>query len=179
MIDKYFEWLCAKIGIKDVKKSDYKTLLIALYLKKFYFMNPMDDNRAEDGKELRLLYLEEEKLPKGTSVPDEQCRLLELFVGFAMRIERDILHDDKKGDRTSKWFWEMMKNLGLEYYRDSYILGEGHHEAEIDHILDVFLDRKYQKNGKGGLFPLRHTKKNQREVELWYQMVEYCNENWV
>jgi len=37
--------------------------------------------------------------------------------------------------------------------------------------------RRYSKTGKGGLFPLKHPKKDQTEVEIWYQMQQYVMEN--
>ena len=40
------------------------------------------------------------------------------------------------------------------------------------------LAREYSDNGHGGLFPLKNPKKDQRKVEIWYQMTEYINENY-
>lgn len=172
----YFLWLLDKNGL--VKKEKYSKVAMLLYLKRFHSVIPLDDNRAEDGIELRSLYREETK-STGAEAPDDQCRVLELLTAFAMRIERDIFHEDSKGDRTYKWFWEMFKNLGLDKYPDNKIFYNETDSAEVDHILDVFLDRKYNKNGVGGLFPLNKTKNDQRKVELWYQMCEYANERWV
>jgi hypothetical protein len=65
-----------------------------------------------------------------------------------------------------------MTNLGLEEYR---------HVARsdrrvIEDILDIFVERKYDPNGYGGLFPLRCPKHDQREIEIWYQFNEYLED---
>jgi hypothetical protein len=38
------------------------------------------------------------------------------------------------------------------------------------------VNREYDPDGRGGLFPLDGTHANQREVELWYQMQAYIIE---
>ena len=48
----------------------------------------------------------------------------------------------------------------------------------IDDILDRWIERKFSRNGKGSPFPLKKPKKDQRKVELWYQMQGYICENY-
>jgi hypothetical protein len=48
----------------------------------------------------------------------------------------------------------------------------------VNQILTNLVERTYQKNGKGGLFPLKQPAKDQRRVEIWYQMAAYLNENY-
>ena len=75
------------------------------------------------------------------------------------------------------WFWEMIENLGLLPYNDSNFYDDKYvGNYSVSRILVTFLGRKYLKNGTGGLFPLQHTRKDQRRVELWYQMCEYLEE---
>lgn len=71
------------------------------------------------------------------------------------------------------WFWKILENAGLEKYTD-----EQFDEWKVYQILDDIVDRRYNRNGFGGLFPLRKPKKDQRKVELWYQMCAYLVENY-
>ena len=77
---------------------------------------------------------------------------------------------------VGKCFWEMIENLGLTpidpfhpYLQDKLY--------EMDQKVDIFIERKYHRDGYGGLFPL-HSKgaKDQRVTEIWYQMMAYLKE---
>jgi hypothetical protein len=168
----YFLWLCDLIeGGSDYKHREF---LNYLHQKEFYPNLPNDDNRAEDGKKLREEYfygiLEEDYPVWGTP-----CTMLEMLIALSQKIEF-ILSDDDMGDRTSKWFWEMIDNLGLEKFSDNdpNILSKTHRNNVI---LDIFHRRAYRRNGEGGLFPLkRHPIVDQRNVEIWYQMQSYIQE---
>lgn len=95
----------------------------------------------------------------------------EIFIILAQNMD-DILHDLKHGNRTEEWFWLMMKNMGLIFHdNDDFV------ESDVDTILDMFVHRKYYKNGDGGPFPLKRPLDNMRRVELWYQVNWYVNEN--
>jgi hypothetical protein len=43
----------------------------------------------------------------------------------------------------------------------------------VDEILERVIGRTYRPDGRGGFFPLRYAEKDQREVELWYQLNAY------
>ena len=43
--------------------------------------------------------------------------------------------------------------------------------------LNTFIYREYERNGKGGMFPLKTPSGNQKKVQLWYQLAEYLIEN--
>ena len=62
-----------------------------------------------------------------------------------------------------------MENLGFESYHD----GSGYSRNYVTKRMRVVMDRLYDMHGNGGLFPLRKPSKDQRKVELWYQMSEY------
>ena len=50
--------------------------------------------------------------------------------------------------------------------------------SEIDEKLVIFMERRYDNDGSGGgLFPLHAPDRNQRRVELWYQINAYILEN--
>lgn len=171
----YFEWLCELIHADQGDKS-WWILMKDLHNKKFYSLIPHDENRAFDGLELREDYLRELWYPKYYEI-DGECSVLEMLIGLARRIDYETVdpYTDDQDDKTVYWFWEMIDNLGLLMFDDeSYVEYGGMYQ--VNKILKNFVERRYSRNGKGGLFPLNHSGKDQRRVEIWYQMSAYLNE---
>jgi hypothetical protein len=143
-----------------------------LYDKEFYSFIPNDDNRGADGKTLRVQYA---NVYGKSSDKEGPCTMLEFFIGLSNRCNAVISEDD--GYSYEKWFWEIMKNIGLDQFTDENFVDKGGTIA-INNILDIVLERKYTMKGKGGLFPLKKTSNDQRKIEIWYQMMEYLNERY-
>lgn len=131
----------------------YDLLLNKLYSEEFVSLIRRDDNRAYDGLNLRESY---------GCYDDRPCSLLEMLLALAGRFDGNSGFDE---DEAYTNFWLMMENIGLDYYDDSR-----YSEREVWGILKILQDRTYNFNGKGGLFPLKYPKKDQRNVELWDQM---------
>lgn len=168
----YLKWLCSLVNAGP----EYHFLWYKLNNMAFVWSIEKDENRAEDGKYLRYLFGLE---VSDTDNPVEEvedflsgpCSVLEFLVGLARRIEDDIMYDaDTDDDRTSVWFWEMIRNLGLDFYDD-----EHYSEVEIDQIIDKFLGRKYSKNGIGNIFRSEKSgqkgwAQNLKDEEIWTQV---------
>ena len=172
--NEYFHWLRDQLEMTD---SDYTYFLLAqaLYSKKFYSIMPNDENRAMDGIALRQRFYEEVGY-SDNEILDGPCSILELFLALAERID-GIMADITNTNKIVKWFWELLGNLGLNKFNDDvYYDLDG--TNEIERILNVFLSRTYKRNGKGGLFPLFKPVKDQRKVEIWYQMNQYLLEKY-
>ena len=165
----YFEWL---IGLVDCP-PEYTRLMEKLDSRDFTWLNPMDSHRAQDGISLRGKYLDQTGANATEEIFMHPCSVLEMMVALACRIDDDIMFDPEYGDRAPEWFWIMISNLRLDGMDN-----ENFDNNNVDHILNVFLNRTYFMNGTGGLFPLKQPKMNQRRVELWYQMNSYLNENY-
>ena len=171
---EYYYWLCDIINVDQYNVS-YWLLIKKLQDTEFIDKVPNDDNRIDDGKKLRDIFADETGYTNYTFL-DGPCSMLEMLIGLSIRIE-DILEDCEEGDRTRVWFWEMIKNLGLDKYDDESYFDHGGSDAIVE-ILDKLINRKYGRNGNGGLFPLKDAKKDQRNVEIWYQMCAYLLENY-
>ena len=145
-----------------------------------------NDNRGEDGKALRELFIEENNLDdykiQIRRFVDEPCTMFELLVGLARRLEFLMYDLNPKKDHTSKWFMELVKNLRLNRFNDNFSNFTDFDpvtEAEIDEILEVLIGRTYDYYGAGSLFPLKkRPPKDMTEVEIWYQMMLYLDENY-
>lgn len=74
------------------------------------------------------------------------------------------------------WFWHLIEMLDLEQYNDRNYNANRLAERKIDEALDRVIWRTYSPNGRGGLFPLNRATRDQRDVELWYQLSAYLLE---
>ena len=100
---------------------------------------------------------------------DYECSVLEMMVALSIKCE-DIMGDDRFGDRTGQWFWGMIVNLGLGSMTDDRF-----DELYAEDVINIFLDRRYDPDGKGGLFRIKHCRQDLRNVEIWYQMCWYLD----
>lgn len=167
--EKYFKWLYCQVGDPGLKNPSrtYWRMMKALFTREFVWLIPNDDNRLEDGKDLRYEFVDDVAL-KDVALEwiKVGCSMLELLIALSRRLAFEA-----EGERRD-WFWQLIENLGLREYNDR----KRFTEEEVYHILDKVIWRQYEPNGSGGLFPLKHTTRDQRQVELWYQLSEYVIE---
>lgn len=169
--DQYLEWLYRQIAAVSNRnpKRSYWELAKQLYSKEFSWFVPNDDNRIEDGKDLRWEFLMECGLPEDHPWMELDCSMLEMLVALARRTSFESY------GTVMEWFWELMDNIGFrECTDDKY---DSQIRRYVDQRLDTIINRKYEPNGDGGLFPLKHSFDDQRKVEIWYQMSHYLLEN--
>lgn len=170
----YFEWLLDKVCDDNHHRVDYRSLLEALWRRKYdYIPVFMDKNRASDGLALRGIF---NSCNLGQKLsPDEMSMtvtVLEVLIALSMRIETDILCDSNVGNRTAVWFWTIMENMDL------HVMDERRFdEYYIDQVLDKFVKRTYGPNGEGGPFYIPYSVKDLRQVELWKQAMWYITAN--
>jgi hypothetical protein len=164
---KYFEWLCGLIELPQPYRS-YHLLYKELYKTEFIWMIPHDDNRLMDGKALREQYKDE--------TINHTVNFFEVSIGLCYRIE-DIMHGHPENKTIGGWFHMLICNLKLDVFTDDEFSNAGT-RGFISRILQNCMTRQYKFNGEGGFFPLKVRKKDQRKVEIWYQMSEFLNENY-
>lgn len=183
--DEYFDWLLNGLLGKKVF-SKYEKLCKELHKKKFRWSVSNDDNRCEDGIQLReqfveMLSLDETHLEVKHFLKGD-CTIFELLVALSQRINHLMYDLRDQENHTARWFLEMIRNLNLESYVDSSTRSDILDEMDaikIDDILETFMDRTYAYDGTGGLFPLkRRPLKDQSGVEIWYQLMLYLDENY-
>ena len=173
--EEYFEWLTYVVNIG----KDHTELARMLHNREFYSIWSNDQNRVEDGKMLRNIFRDETLYNNYECLERPNCSVLEMLIALAIRME-SILEDPAEGDRTISWFWLFLDNLGLSKYTNYNIkYGAGNPVTEINDILDDLIERRYKRSGEGGLFPLKNAKKDQRKVEIWYQLSSYLLENYI
>jgi hypothetical protein len=169
----YLEWLYTNfIGAVSNRnpRSSYWELSKQLYTTKFTWIIPDDENRAERGKELRKEFIDT------CDVQDieinwlqiEEVSVLEVLVSLACRASFETWGEP--GD----WFWKFLENLELNGYNDN-VYSEAIMQ-EVDAVIHRWLDREYEKDGVGGLFPRQNAARDQTQLSIWYQMQGYLLE---
>lgn len=166
----YFQWLYGLVA--DPQKADpaktYWNLLRKLYQKEFVWFVPNDDNRAEDGRELRYEFMSSYDVgPPDHHWLEMGCSFLEMLIGLSRRLEFE------GGSSAAFWFWHLLRTLELGAYSDKRPLPA----HVVDDIVDMVVWRTYRPDGQGGLFPLRDPQHDQRKLEIWYQLNAYLLEN--
>lgn len=177
--DRYFKWLCSLVRINAWRGHTYYILAEILHRRSFYGFVGNDDDRGADGKHLRFLFA-------STTAPRGKMRetidrlegpvsCLEMLAALSMRIANWL---DGNDDASGYWFHTMIGNLGLEQYHDLGFVKADDARSDISRILDCWLDRRYGRDGRGGLFPLRNPNGDQTKKEIWFQMNQYLSENY-
>lgn len=171
--EEYFRWLSFYAVGTSKRYENYMNLLATLHAQEFYYKDevPMDENRLVDGVELRDAF--EDEIGYSTDgALDRECSMLEMLVALAMAFRE--LNNEKKS--IAYYFFEMLNNLQLQSCTDE------HWDELIEdytfNIIERLLERDYDYDGTGGLFPLNYAQEDQRNVEIWYQLAAYYNENY-
>lgn len=168
----YFNWLYdVACGDRYSNDISFRKLLMQLHSIRFTWIIPKDENRAADGIELRRRFADDY-----TCIDDadlyltEPCSVLEMMLALAIRCEENIMDDPSMGNRTTQWFWGMITNLGLGYMTDDLF-----DKAVVNKVIDRFLNREYAFDGKGGLFRVKETACDLRDIEIWVQLCWYLD----
>lgn len=177
--DRYFKWLCSLVRINAWRGYNYYILAKRLHQKSFYGLVGNDDDRGSDGKHLRFLFANtceaHGKLKETLDILEGPASCLEMLAALAMRIANWL---DGNDSATGYWFHTMIDNLGLDGYNDYRWIRHARPADEVERILDIWLERRYGRDGKGGLFPLANPAGDQRNKEIWNQMNQYLAENY-
>lgn len=174
--NEYFEWLCDIVCQKRFANTiSYRKLLAHLHNVPFRWSRTLDADRADWGVDMRYRFAQSRSLDAGSfdvrAYLGGPCTVLEMMVALAVRCEEDMMDDPEYGDRTSQWFWNMVVSLGLGGTTDQV-----YDYDRVEGVIQRFLNRDYEPNGKGGLFTLRHAPFDARKVDIWYQLCWYLDE---
>lgn len=170
--ERYFHWLYSQVGDEKNRnpRQSHWLLCERLYKTPFEWYIHNDDNRAEDGRALRheFLDLNRERHPDRLWL-DLDCSIFEMMIALSRRASFQT------GWGPDRWFWTMLENIELEKYNDD-VYNDFIDEA-VQRSMNRVMRREYHSSGIGGFFPLRDPERDQREVELWYQLSAYLLEN--
>lgn len=156
-------------------RDRYQSLFSVLTERAFTPMLFSDENRERDGINLRTRFADEHGLSRDfwVGILPEECVVLEMLIALALRMEWEFLHNNELGNRTGVWFWEMLNNIGLGDQDDLNF-----DEDYVQMRINILVDRTYEPNGVGGLFPLERKIPgvDMTRKDLCYQMNRYVSE---
>lgn len=158
----YFEWLTSQIHTPTNGKT-YGELFSRMHNLEFVWIVPNDDNRVQDGLDLRAEFLHGTRRRLALN----GVSMLEILVSLSRRVAFTA------GGDAEQWAWRLIKNLHLHKASDPL---SDTMSKRIDETLYALVWRTYQPNGQGGFFPLKYTDQDQTKIEIWYQMNAYVNE---
>lgn len=173
--EEYFLWLCDSV----IDDPDHGYFLLMEILNSTEFSEKTakfvknDSNRVGDGVELRYRFFEEYGKRPLEDAPEGSCSFLEMLVALAKKIELNF------GMHTAHyWFWEMMRNMGLEAYTDEALVDHQNRLA-VKKTIDNVLKKRSDSKNPVTLFPTKSVTMLQKNVEIWYQMSQYLVENYI
>ena len=178
----YLEWLesfTIDERLSDDRRPSYRYLIRKLWDIPFHGAIGNDKDRGEEGLELRARYnrILAKKAGDGEFVtPDVcdiygECRVLEMLIALSMRMY-DLMQDMGVYNSVSRWFWEIMHNVGFDELDDS-MYDESDGDIVVESMVHDILDLRERKSGRpGGWFYVM----DWREIEIWYQMHEYLKQ---
>ena len=159
--DDYYIWLLEYTQISQDDCEKYSSLLRYLFSEEFVYVMILDKNRAAAGETLRNKY----SYDCGIFLEDirnDSCSVLEMIIALADTIAFD------NGDSISKWFWELIGNLGLTCFDDRCF-----NEDQVKAIISVWMYRLYDSKGHGSIFPVDDFDGDMRKLEIWDQKNVY------
>ena len=148
-----------------------------LYKTPFKHFVPNDDNRAADGKALRETFLSGRYSEyRDEEWCDLECSILEMMIALAQRATFEV-YEEIPNNTPGDWFHRLIANLDLTRFNDeAYLNNATFCTNKVHRVITRMNDREYNSDGMGGLFPLRHPRGDQTEIEIWYQMSAYLME---
>lgn len=173
--EQYVEWLYSQV-MPDGMYNGYSYLQLLLHLNRapFRVINPLDEARADEGRDLRSEYMVEthKRYLEGVLFPSKEATFLEVLIALSSRMAFEVC--DKMTHTDA--FVEMLRNAGLMDYDDDSMVSLGAIK-DLEKRIDDIIDRNYGVDGSGGLFPLISPMRNQQQLPLFEQMEDYLNEN--
>src|SRR4029077_5304027 len=142
---RYFEWLISQIDIRGTRT--FYELFEMLFIIEFVWTVPHDDNRLQDGLDLRTEFLNGQKIHW-----DKGATVLERLIALSRRLAFTA------GGRAEDWAWQLLANLRLTKMTDPLTENKA---RKVTNILETLIWRQYREDGLGGFFPLNWPDKDQ------------------
>jgi len=159
---EYYRWLVSQIAVPENTSSTYEDLFSRMHDTEFVWIVPHDDNRLQDGADLRV------EFQHGSDFTMERgVSLLEVLIALSRRCAFT------GGGYAPFWAWKLIENARLNKASDPLT---GRKADRVEDALEAIIWRTYERDGQGGFFPLKETTEDQTKLELWVQMNMYVNE---
>ena len=180
--DEYYTFLLTMIDPRRELVGKFMPVIEELYLTDFRWSDRFsdDENRAKDGMGLRNIFAETKGVRAENICGGKKCSCLEVLIGLARRIEIDIMGIPGE-ENIPRWFWMFIDSIGFvsglfgdQFQGDLSDLEPGMWDrAYIDRKIGVWLDRNYDRTGRGGIFVIDYPPFDPKRKTIWAQMNAY------
>ena len=160
MRERYFHWLLKFIGNGFCRKNSYYELLEYLFNTEYFWSIPMDENRAEDGIDLRHRFVMECEEDQEASYVylSGPASVLEVLIALSIKMEY-IARGSIDIGKAGQWFWGMIKCLSIfDCYDGNF------DEKKVEYFLEGWMDPESEIS----IFP-------HEEGELWIQAMNFLS----
>lgn len=166
----YLDWLFALVESARPGQT-FLYLFRALHRTKFSAdpRVPLDSNRVSEALNIRAEFFRDSHIKDIEHTEEDRVSMLELLIQLAY----DMGEITSRENNVPSYFFELLENLGICIPDEEYTNIDAM-DAYVYSVLQKVIKRRYKRNGL--LFPLQHANRDQREVELWFQMQAYLLE---
>lgn len=164
-MDTYLYWILEQLNFGTrqgwVVRIDQ---LRRLHNMEFIWILDHDRRRALDGLTLRSKYPRFKEFDQVDH--DRPCSVLEMLAALAIRMDKEWI-GNARINKAYIPFKDMIQNLNLN-------------EKNFYQNVNDWMYRRFGRNGEGSIFPLKRPipGEDQRDIEIWNQMIRYINENY-
>lgn len=169
--ERYLDWLYDQVALVKTRTGarSFRRLFEQMHKTIFVAIVSHDENRIADARDMRYEFLAQHKNERGDlDWMRAPCSMLELLIVLSRQLSFEM------DDNTDAWFWHLVDVLNLEQFNDHKYTRKA--QEVVGSTLDRVIWRTYEPSGEGGLFPLRDPRRDQRKIELWYQLNAYLLE---
>lgn len=174
IIELYKEHLAMRLDYCQTEYGTYNNLFDCLFNIEYSYDIWQDENREADAQEMLNEWLHNERMSR-YDLSWRTCSVLEVMMALAERMSY-IASGAVDDNRPSYWFWRMIENIGFDIYTDD-VWNSMDGDLNVERDISAMMNHEIEPDGRGGLFPLRDSKNDQRCIELWYQMNNWMVEN--
>lgn len=170
--ERYFDYLLNLCNLNLIKYQKYDSLFEILHNIEFIAALERDENRIDDGLELRDQFVDQNRI-NGSYLYDllgGTASVFEVLVALSLRLTHEYV--GTPGDEhPDELFMDFIQNLRLEYWMKFY---------DVEKIINIWMDRNFSRSGYGSPFPLNNgcDIRDQRYIEIWDQAIDYINKRY-
>lgn len=125
----YFDYIMDLVGGGDLWDG-YEMQLARLFERKYYFINPINENLVSEVENLRANFVDGSYI-LDSATPIDEASVLEILIVLAMKIDEDVMDNPKFGSesRADMWFKDIFEAAGFDCRADEI-------DGKIDDLLD-------------------------------------------
>ena len=179
LVETYFEWLRSDCFTAASERREYEGVLRVLHDIPFFWITPLDENRAGDA----ITYRQSDFLSSQSDLDRMDQRWLHDWALSAPSVLEVLLGCCRRWSwyfegEVAYYFGHMFVNMGFQSFPGRVL--SGHTQEMVSTKVNDWMSHQIQPNGEGSPFPLHYSllgTVDMRELDIWSQMNAYSAEH--